>query len=296
MSGPDRLARRVLETIHARAAADVQYASPERGWDAIAVSRFRPGRLDIDLPPLHVAAFGVNYGPTIQVACSGRARAVLLKPGHLFVAGPDHPIRLVCDRVCDIVTVCLCGDTLDRAIAENNPRAPESIEIASKLAIRDLVLERIAHQLLREVTRPEPETLMRVQARAHELATHLRHAYSSTGWPLSEERTIPPHKLKRVKDFICANLTRDLPLAEVAAVAEMTVFHFAKAFRGATGRAPHQYLIERRILRARTLLHDLSLSIRDVANAIGFTHSYFTRIFARHMGMTPTAFRDLLKS
>jgi AraC family transcriptional regulator len=286
----------VLETIHVRAAADVQYASPERGWDSIAVSRFRLGRLQVDLPPLHLPVFGVNYGPAIRLESSGRARAVLLKPGYVFIASSDLPIRLACDGVCDVVAVCLSGDAFDCAIAGNDPRASKSIEIASKFAIRDLVLERVAHQLLREVTRPEPETLMRVQARAHELATHLVRTHSNAGRPLSEERTIPPHKLKRVKDFICANLTRDLSLAEVAAVAEMTVFHFAKAFRGAMGRAPHRYLIERRVLRARTLLHDPTLSIRDVASAIGFTHSHFTRIFARHMGMTPTAFRDVLRS
>ena len=74
----------------------------------------------------------------------------------------------------------------------------------------------------------------------------------------------------------------------------MSKFHFAKAFRQATGCAPHRYLTEHRILRGRTLLHDRSLSIRHIASAIGFTHSHFTRLFTRHMGMTPTAFRELL--
>jgi AraC family transcriptional regulator len=295
MSGTDRPERKALEAIHACAAADVQSASPQRGWDNIAASRFRSGRLHIDLPPQQVPVFGVNYGSAIQVGCIGQARALRFKPGHLVIAPSDVPSQWTCDRLCDVVIVCLSRDLLDGAMGESTQRDPRSIEIIPRFAIRDLVLERIAHQLLREVIRPEPGTQMRVQERAHDLAIHLLRAHSNHGRPLDRQaRTIPPRKLKRVKDFICANLNQDLSLAEVAAVAEMTLFHFAKAFREATGSAPHRYLIEHRILRARTLLHDPKLSIRGIATAVGFTHSHFTRLFTRHMGMTPSAFRNLL--
>jgi AraC family transcriptional regulator len=74
----------------------------------------------------------------------------------------------------------------------------------------------------------------------------------------------------------------------------MTLFHFAKAFRDTTGLAPHQYVTQRRLLKARTLLHDQRLSVGTIATAVGLTHSSFTRLFTQHMGMTPTAFRELL--
>jgi AraC family transcriptional regulator len=96
-------------------------------------------------------------------------------------------------------------------------------------------------------------------------------------------------------ELIETNLARDLALAELAAAAGMTLFHFAKAFRDTTGIAPHRYVTERRLLAARTLLHDPRLSVGAIATAVGFTHSSFTRLFKRHMGMTPTAFRELLQ-
>ena len=43
-----------------------------------------------------------------------------------------------------------------------------------------------------------------------------------------------------------------------------------------------------------TLLHDPGLPIGQVARTVGFTHSHFTAVFTRHMGMTPSTFRDVL--
>jgi AraC family transcriptional regulator len=261
------------------------------------ISTFQLGRLCFDLPPLCVLALGVNYGPTVHLERGGGwGRGMRFKPGHLAIIPPDRPTRWKFDRVCSIVAVCFAREVLDRVISESTHRDPQSIEIVPRFAIRDLIIERAAHQLLRELVRPEPGAAMRVQAHAHDLAAQLLRAHSNLAQPLDRQaRTIPPHKLKRVKDFICANLARDMSLAEVAAVADMTLFHFAKAFQQATGTSPHRYLIEHRILRARSLLHNPSLTIRTVAAAVGFTHSHFTRLFGRYMGMTPSAFRRLLQ-
>jgi AraC family transcriptional regulator len=294
MAVGDRLERKALETLHARVAANVQSASPERGWDMIAASRFRLGRLEVDLPALGVSAYGINYGPAIHLEGSGRARPARFKPGHLAIVPTELPTRWVCDRVCDVVAVCLSRDALERCALECT-RRPRMVEIIPRFGVRDIVLERVAHQLLREMMQPEPGMRLRVQARTYELAIHVLREHSNLRRPVDRQaRTIPPHKLKRAKDYICANLAHDVSLDEVAEVAGMTKFHFAKAFRQATGRAPHRYLIEHRILRGRTLLHDPSLSIHAIAGTVGFSHSHFTRLFTRHMGMTPTAFRELL--
>lgn len=299
MAGADRPERRALETLHARTAADVRLASPDTDWDTVAASRFRMGRLDIDLPPLHVPLFGVNYGAPFHLerTLHGRKRSARVTPGHLAIAPPDFATRWVCDRAGDILVVFLSRDVLDGAVADGAGRDPRSVEIIPRFVIRDLVLERIAHQLLGEIARPQTATRLRVDTLAQELATHLLGAHSSLGrLPDRRLRGMAPAKLKRAKDFIHANLARDVSLAEVAAAAGMSLYHFARAFRDATGRPPHRYATEQRLLRARTLLHDPALTISAVAAAVGLTHSHFTRIFARHMAMTPSAFRELFRS
>jgi AraC family transcriptional regulator len=76
----------------------------------------------------------------------------------------------------------------------------------------------------------------------------------------------------------------------------MSLCHFAKAFKRATGRTPHQYLTAQRLLYARALLHDGSLSIREIASSVGLSHSHFTVVFTRQFGMTPSKFRAVLHS
>ena len=104
-----------------------------------------------------------------------------------------------------------------------------------------------------------------------------------------------PKKLRRAEEFIQANLRSEMSLQDIADAAEMSLFHFAKAFKQATGRPPYQYLTEQRLSQARTLLHDPRLSIGEVARAVGFSHSHFTAVFARIMNMTPSKFRDVLE-
>jgi AraC family transcriptional regulator len=73
----------------------------------------------------------------------------------------------------------------------------------------------------------------------------------------------------------------------------MSPFRFARAFKKATGRAPRQYVINRRIQHARELLRSPRREIAEVAYRVGFaTQSHFTAVFHRHCGITPRRFRD----
>jgi AraC family transcriptional regulator len=298
MSNASRPERKALEVVHMQAAADVRLLSPANDWDAVAVSRLRLGKLDFPLPPLHGPVFAVNYGTPyhLQGMLQGRTASVRHGPGHISIPPPDFATRWVCDRAGDIVVVSLSRDVLNRSVAEGAARDPSLVEIIPTFIVRDLVLERIAHQLLQDFAYPERGGRLCVETRAMELAARLLSAHSSLGQPLDRRRRIiQPTKLRRVRDLVESGLASDLALSELAAAADMTLFHFAKAFRDTTGLAPHQYVTQRRLLEARTLLHDDSLSIGAIAAAVGFTHSSFTRLFTRHMGMTPTTFRKLLQ-
>jgi transcriptional regulator GlxA family with amidase domain len=102
-----------------------------------------------------------------------------------------------------------------------------------------------------------------------------------------------PCRLKQAQDFMRANLGRALSLQEIAASAGMSLFHFARGFRQATGRPPHRYLLELRLSEARTLLHDAGLPIGEIARTVGFTHSHFTACVRPADGHDTSTFRDV---
>ena len=289
-----------LEVVHQLAGAEVALVSPENAWDAVAATRFLLRNIDVILPALGVPAFGVNYGPDMQLerTLHGKKVSGCGAAGHLSLLPPDADTRWVFEKPGDIVLVFLNRQLFNQAIEESTNRDPKSIDIVPQFVIRDLVLERIAHQLLKEISQPSPGCQLSTDTLAQELAAHLIGTHSNLDHLQLRQRphTIAPTKLKRAQEFIHANLAIEVSLQDIANAAGMSLFHFAKAFKQSTNQSPYQYVKEQRLRLARALLHDESMSIGEVAKAVGFSHSYFTASFVRHMGMTPSKFRDVLHS
>ena len=103
---------------------------------------------------------------------------------------------------------------------------------------------------------------------------------------------LAPHRLKRVHACIEARLVERIHVADLAREANMSVFHFSRMFKRATGQSPHQYVTLQRVERAKQLLATTTMPIGQIARAVGFkTQAHFTGVFARHAGATPKAFR-----
>lgn len=287
---------KALQTVHARADARVRLTSRETDWAGIAASRFRLGRIDVRLPALSVPAFGVNYGEPLKLerTLHGRRASGTVTPGNLAILPPDADTRWIFNRTADVVLVYVSRDLLEEAIEESVDRDPRLIEIVPRFLIRDLVLERTAHRLLEEIREPRPESRLAAEALAFDLASHLLVTHSNLAVPLGRARPMAAHRLKRVQEFVWANLDQPVSLQGMAQAAGMSLFHFARGFKEAMRSPPHRYLIEQRLLRARTLLHDSNRPIGDVARAVGYTHSHFTALFTRYMGMAPSKFREVL--
>jgi AraC family transcriptional regulator len=99
--------------------------------------------------------------------------------------------------------------------------------------------------------------------------------------------------LKQIIDYIIDRLDCNLSLAELAAIAQMSPTYFASLFKQSTGLAPHQYVIHRRIERAKQLLLQSELSIAQIANRVGFANSgHFNRHFKKLVGVTPKTIRQ----
>jgi AraC family transcriptional regulator len=99
-------------------------------------------------------------------------------------------------------------------------------------------------------------------------------------------------RLKRVNEYIDANLTSPIRLRELAGAAGFSRMHFARTFRVATGLRPHEYVIRRRIDRAKGLLLQSRAPVASVARLSGFTtHAHFTNVFRNHVGTPPAEWR-----
>jgi AraC family transcriptional regulator len=101
--------------------------------------------------------------------------------------------------------------------------------------------------------------------------------------------------LRRCIALMEANIDGDLRLRELADEAGVSLSHFIRSFREATGKTPYQFLLHRRVERAQLLMRDPAQSLTDVALASGFADQHhLARVFRRITSMTPTTYRRSL--
>lgn len=137
-------------------------------------------------------------------------------------------------------------------------------------------------------------SLLLVDSLKTALAIHLLRQYCTTRPKLSSYAGgLSPTTLTLVIQYIREHLHQDLQLNQIAAIAQMSPYHFLRLFKKSTGVTPHQYILQCRIERATYLLQHSQLSIADIAVQTGFCdQSHLTRYFKRMAGITP---KQLLK-
>jgi AraC family transcriptional regulator len=121
----------------------------------------------------------------------------------------------------------------------------------------------------------------------------IRHVLAPHDHARRRDGALPQGKVRAVVDYIENHLDAAPSLEQLAAVAGLSPYHFARQFKAATGLPPHQYVIARRVERAKQLLQTgTDKSLAEVAAHAGFSdQSVFSHHFKRLVGVTPGQFR-----
>jgi len=112
----------------------------------------------------------------------------------------------------------------------------------------------------------------------------------------TERKELQDQRLVAVADYVKANIHLPLTLDQLADRACVTKAHLIRLFRSKMGISPLQYVIRKKIQYAQGLLLTTNMSVRQIATDVGiFDSSYFIRVFKKHIGLTPQAYRDTLR-
>jgi AraC family transcriptional regulator len=104
-----------------------------------------------------------------------------------------------------------------------------------------------------------------------------------------------PHVLRRVVEFMHANMDKQIGLKDLADCAGLSLSHFSFQFRESTKQSPHQYMLRLRIERSKELLADSRLSVLDVGLEVGFRNQqHFATVFRNSVGVPPSVYRTQL--
>jgi len=127
--------------------------------------------------------------------------------------------------------------------------------------------------------------------RAESIALHLAAQYGEAAAASSCAGLTRP-RLERVLALVEERLTEALPVSQLADAVHLSPFHFSRMFRVSTGRSPHEWIMLKRMARAKSLLACTRMPLPDVAKASGYrTHSHFSGMFHAVVGMTPGQYR-----
>jgi AraC family transcriptional regulator len=265
-------------------------------WNGVRVHRARvlPGRMLEHSVAFHEVS--INLGgrlTTEKISASGKLIRTKGAPGNLCITPAGQIIGASWDKTLDNLGISFDPDFVRRTAIEN--RFNSSFEFAEIYKEKDSLIEHIGLALLAEAESETPSGRLYADSLVQTLTLHLLKNYSTAN--LKQENAhggLSGYRLRRVKEFINANLETDLSLAEIAAASDLSQYHFARAFRTTTGLTPQQYLMRQRVERAKELLAKNDLPIVEISLRTGFKNqSHFTTLFRKYTKFTPKLWREL---
>jgi len=175
---------------------------------------------------------------------------------------------------------------------------PRDVVLKNVFHARDPLIQRLGAILLEELERPDhPAQRLIAEGASCALAAHLVRSYDFRGVDHPTPRSkLAPRALAAVYDYVDQNLCGGVTLSDLAQVAGVSRFHFARMFKSSVGLTPIAFVERSRIERAKELIRVNEQSLAEVALAVGFSdQSHFTRRFRVHANCTPAAFAKSLK-
>ncbi|MEH2156516.1 AraC family transcriptional regulator [Nostoc sp.] len=167
---------------------------------------------------------------------------------------------------------------------------PDRIELTPRfMSQQDVLIQGIFSTLRDELESGKIGGDLLIDSFKTTLAIHLLRNYCTMQPKLSSYANgLSQAILKQVTEYIHEHLHQDLKLVDLSAIAQLSPYHFLRLFKQRMGITPHQYILQRRIAKAKHLLKYSNLSIAEIAMQTGFCdQSHLTRCFKHIVGITP---------
>jgi AraC family transcriptional regulator len=174
---------------------------------------------------------------------------------------------------------------------ENSQRPVEGLRLPEPGTF-DPVLAHLACSLMPALSGVEEASGLFIDHVHLALLAHLLKKYAELKPRHRRRELLAPLQRRQTLELLEARLGSDVTLAELARELDLSMAHFARAFKNSVGVSPHAWLTRRRIERARCLLAETTMTLTEVALECGFSHRIsLARAFARITGMTPSEWR-----
>ena len=271
-------------------------SSQDRSWNNILVEQFQ-----------HPAGEGRTYFQCEHTICmslaprpvrllqtkGGKTYAGLHKKGDISITPAETPFFARWDSDDRFLQIRIASGFMQNIARETLDTNPDSLELIPEFRTRDPQIEAIGMMMLSELQQENLGGKLYIESLLNVLAVHLLRKYSATKPQLGiYEGGLSERQLLQVVEYINEHLDREIKLADLAQLIDISQSHFSYLFKQSLGIPPYQYLLQQRIERAKQLLMQKERSIIDIALECGFnSHSHLSKQFRQLTGMTPKTYR-----
>ena len=226
-----------------------------------------------------------------RVCINGIGQSVLQSPGKAYLFDLTARTEVSLDTAYDAVRVHLPQATIDGLAYEQGLRRIGGLHAAA-LGQDDAILYRLAQAMLPAIINAQQVTTAFVEYLALAFHAHVIYQYGGVPRGGSAKGGPAPWQIRRSCELIDANLAGDPSIAMLSAECGLSSSHFARAFRASLSMTPHQWILKRRVERARTLLAQTDTGLAEIALMCGFSdQSHLGRVFLRETGISPAEWR-----
>lgn len=207
----------------------------------------------------------------------------LVPAGHEITGWSDNE-----DRRNSFVAVYLDPETAANDLAD----VRSTLQLQPKLYFRNRNLMRTVQKLQLCLLRPSSTDQLYIDALGVVMIVELFRAAAAEMTTSKHAGKLSSRQLNQAMEAIEASIDSPIALQTLADIAGLSRFHFLRAFKASTGLSPHQFVIAKRLAKARDLLDQSQLPIAEVARMLGFgSPAHFSKVFHAHVGMTPSEYR-----
>jgi AraC family transcriptional regulator len=248
---------------------------------------------------------GVDYGLVFLLSGELRWQANenadgSIAKGGILLAGPGDGLQASSSGACEFLSITLSSlFVLEKATHAKMLRGEAFVTFRVHAVESDARLMRLAVDLSDELTEQGAGQEVVIRAIIDQMLVHTLRRYANVKRSEQLELSragLVDRRVRRAVELMHANLSRELPLDEIADAAHLSPFHFARLFKKLTGSSPHAYLAALRAVQAQKLLAETDLSIIEVGSHVGYASpSHFAKAFRQATGISPRAFRKALR-
>jgi AraC family transcriptional regulator len=285
----------------------VKSSAPEDWHGAVAAEIYRHGRLDCQsfLQPVTEVVINLRGTANFRRRATGPEQRFTSRVGSASICPSGVEVSYLhidCGPL-DLLHVFIPTDLF--GTLRNTDGSAIGSGLAYQGGIHDPLIQSIgfavAEELMRDDARDRQSRLL-IDSLGIGLAGRLLQRYTGadrrnfTGayFEASSGRGLDKTRLERVCDYIRENIDRDISLDDVAGIACLSVFHFCRAFKTATGSSPFQFISNLRIEKAKALLEEKGVTIEEIALSAGFSSgANLARAFKKAVGLSPSDYRTI---